>query len=119
MGRDMCFVLLPPSFVLIDSTCILSCAIIWIVHAFFHVLLYGSISQLNKSNEELKMKQWCLYFHISFPFFVLFCFLVLCLFVCFSRLCKQSRDVFGVTIIYLRRTKIKRTISSIDKRPTT
>ena len=79
MRRDMCFVLLPPSFVLIDSTCILSCAIIWIVHAFFHVLLYGSISQLNKSNEELKMKQWCLYFHISFPFFVLF---FVCLFVC-------------------------------------
>ena len=77
MGRDMCFVLLPPSFVLIDSTCILSCAIIWIVHAFFHVLLYGSISQLNKSNEELKMKQWCLYFHISFPFVVVVVFKIM------------------------------------------
>ena len=24
---------------------------------------------LNKSNEELRMKQWCLYLHGSFPFF--------------------------------------------------
>ena len=72
------------------------------------MLLYGSISKLNKSNEELKMKQWCLYFHISFPFVVVVVFKIM----------KQSRDVFGVTIFYLRRTKIKRTISSIDKRPT-
>ena len=24
---------------------------------------------LNESNEELRMKQWCLYLHSSFPFF--------------------------------------------------
>ena len=42
----------PPSFVLIGNKCILSCTII-----------------LNKSNEELRMKQWCLYLHSSFPFF--------------------------------------------------
>ncbi len=44
-----------PSFVLIDNKYILSCVIIR--------------SPLNKSNEELKMKQWCLYLHSSFSFF--------------------------------------------------
>ena len=34
-----------------------------------------------------------------------------------SRLCNQSKDRLGVTTIYLRRTKIKRMLSSIDKRP--
>ena len=34
-------------------------------------VLCGVNSQLNESNEGLKMrmKQWCLYFHSSFPFF--------------------------------------------------
>ena len=53
----------PPSFVLINNKYILSCAII--------------SSPLNESNEELRMKQWCLYLHSSFPF---------------SRLRHQSRD---------------------------
>ena len=77
-----------------------------------HLVLYqqiiispiGASSPLNESNEELRMKQWCLYFH-SFLFF--------------SRLCNQGRDRFGVATIYLRRNKIKITLSSTGKRPTT
>ena len=44
-----------PSFVLIDNKYILLCAIIR--------------SPLNESNEELRLKQGCLYLHSSFPFF--------------------------------------------------
>ncbi len=47
----------PPSFVLIDNKYVLSCAVI------------RANSPLNESNEELRMKQWCLYLHSSFPFF--------------------------------------------------
>ena len=54
----------PPSFALIDNKYILLCAIIR--------------SPLNESNEELRIKQQCLYLHSSFRFF--------------SRLCNQCRD---------------------------
>ena len=48
----------PPSFVLIDNKYILSCAIMdQVAHS------------VNGTNEELRMKQWCLYLHSSFPFF--------------------------------------------------
>ena len=30
-------------------------------------LLHETNSPLNESNEKLRMKQWCLYFHSSFP----------------------------------------------------
>ena len=53
-----------------------------------------------------RMIQWCFCFHFFFFFF-------------FSVLCNQSRDRFGVTAIYLLRIKIKRTLSSTGKRPTT
>ena len=44
----------PPSFVLKDNKYILSC---------------GANSPQNESNEELRMKQWCLDLHSSFPLF--------------------------------------------------
>ena len=58
--RDRTCVLfcLPPSFVLIDNKCILSCAIMW-----------SFCCPLNESNEELRMKQWHLYFHTFFSSF--------------------------------------------------
>ena len=43
-------------------------------------------------------------------------FIFIVLFRVLSRLCNQSRGIFGVTIIYLRRTKIKGTFSSVGKR---
>ena len=48
------------------------------------------------------MKQGCLCFHSSFQFFQ-----------------DYARDRFGIITIYLRRTKIKRTLRSIANRPTT
>ena len=58
--RDGTYVLfcVPPSSVLTDNKCIFSCAISTI----------EANSPLNESNEELRMKQWCLYLHNSFRF---------------------------------------------------
>ena len=42
-------------FIVKDNKCILSCTV-------------GANSPLNKSSEELRMKQWCWYFHGSFQF---------------------------------------------------
>ena len=95
MGRECVLFCVPPCFVSTDNKCILLCPISPI----------GASCPLNESNEELRMKQWCLYFHSSFPFF--------------SRLYNQGRDRFGVATIYLRRNKIKITLSSTGKRPTT
>ena len=80
--------------------------------AFFHALFllleqretesyfsHWSKCPLYKSNKELRMKHLC--------------------FCVFSRLCNQIRDIFGDTIIYLRRTQIKRTLSLTGKRSTT
>ena len=47
---------------LIDNTYILACAI--------HIHIQsGANSPLNESNEELRIKQWCLCLHGAFPFF--------------------------------------------------
>ena len=46
-------------FVVKDNKCILSCTVSPI----------GANSPLNKSSEELRMKQWCWYFHSSFQLF--------------------------------------------------
>ena len=48
-----------PPFVLTDDKCIFSCVI----------FPTGANSPLNQSNKELRMKQWGIYFHSSFPFF--------------------------------------------------
>ena len=61
-------------------------------------LLHATNSPLNESNEKLRMKQWCLYFHSSFPIF--------------QDYAVKAEICFGVTTIYLRRTKIKRTLNS-------
>ena len=86
-----------------DGTCVLFC----VLPSRLDVNRSNKcILSLNESNEELRTKRYVLFiFHSS-------CFI-------FSRLCNQSRGRFGVTTIYPRRTKIKRTLSSIGKRPTT
>ena len=78
-----------PCFVATGKKCILSCDISPI----------GANSPLNESNEKLRTKHLC--------------------FSVVSRLRNQSRDRFGVTTTCLRRTKIKTTLSSTGKRPTT
>ena len=70
----------PPSFVLINNQCNLS------------RVLYGANGPLNESNKELRMKQWCLYLHSSFPFFQDYAI---------------KAEIIGSYTIYLRRTKIK------------
>ena len=72
-----------------DNTFILSCAVSPI----------GANSPLNESSEELRMKR------LRFSFF--------------PPQDYASRDRFGITTVYLPRTKIKRTLSSTGKRPTT
>ena len=61
----------------------------------------GAKIPLNESNKELRMEHSGVYIFI----------------VVFSRLCNESRDRFAT--ICLQRIKIKRTLSSIGKRPTT
>ena len=74
------------------------------MNAFFHVLLYGANSPLIESNEELRMEQWNL--HSSFLFFQ-------------DNAIKTEIIWSYYHLFYLRRTKIKRTLTSIGKRPTT
>ena len=64
---------------------------------------------------------WYLYFTVLVSFFFFFFFFSSSFFFFFppSRLRCQSRDRFGVTSMYFRRTKIKRMFSSTGKRPTT
>ena len=79
--------------ILLKLKCILSCTI---------------NRPLNENNEELEQ---------NIVVFILL--LLLIFFHFFSSSCNQSRDIFGVTTIYLRRTKVKRMLSSTGKRPTT
>ena len=44
-------------------------AVDFITILFFVCYYMEQIAHLNESNEELRMKQWCLYLHSSFPFF--------------------------------------------------
>ena len=53
------FFCVPPSFVLTDNKGTPTCA----------VFPVGAKSLLNKSKDELRMTQWCLYFHSSFSFY--------------------------------------------------
>ena len=70
------------------------------------MLLYGANSPFNESSEELKMEQWCLYFHSSFSLFQDYSI-------------NAEIDLELPPFIFAGRTKIKRTISSNGKRPTT